>query len=164
MCNDFFLLFNACQLLNCVRAVHGGDGQHVSHITSVKDFNEGPRIQLNITELPARSFNKVLTGKSQRTATYRILTRVRESPETLIHFLCRRSPTSNPSSDQVEVSSALVIWSGFFWKYCYSSGWFRSAVLANADIQQSLNALRASNRFEGWPEAARWMNCPNNFF
>lgn len=79
-------------------------------------------------------------------------------------FLCRRSPTSNPSSGQVEVSSALATWSGFFSKCCYSSGWFRSAVLVNADIQQSLNALRASNRFEGWPEAARWMNCPKNFF
>lgn len=83
--NVFFPLLNACQLLQSVRASHGGDGQHVSHITSVKDFYEGPRIRQNITELPARSFNKVLTGKSEWTAAHRILTRVHESPESLIH-------------------------------------------------------------------------------
>lgn len=108
---------------------------------------------------------KSLEGESERTPTSRILTRVHESPEMLIHFfLCRRSPTSNPSSGQVEISSALTIWCGFLWERCYSSGCFSSAVLANADIQQSLNALRASNRFEGWPEAARWINCPKFFF
>lgn len=82
----FFFLLNACQLLKRVRADHGGDGQHVSHVTSVKDFYEGPRIRQNITEFPARSFNKVPTGKSEWTPTYRILTKVQESPEILIHF------------------------------------------------------------------------------
>lgn len=161
----FFFLLNACQLPKSVRAGHGGDGQHVSHITSVKDFYNGPRIRQNITELPARSFNKVLTGKSEWTPTHRILTMVHESPEILIHFFFAedRRPVI-PVQVRWRVSSALAIWSGFFSNCCYSSGWFRSAVLANGDIQHSLNALRASNRFEGWPEAARWINSPKKIF
>lgn len=136
---------------------------HVSHITSVKNFYEHPRFRQNIIELPACSFNKVLTGKSEWTPTYRILTRVHEPPEMLIHF--------SFAEDFRPVIPVEVRWkfllrwrSGFFSECCYSSGWFRSAVLATADIQHSLNALRASNRIEGWPEAARWINCPKKTF
>lgn len=44
-------LVHSCQILTSVRAGHGGDKKHVSHITSVRDFYEGPRISQNIVEL-----------------------------------------------------------------------------------------------------------------
>lgn len=155
---------NARQLLNQrIRAVVVTDSMfHTSRLSrTFERLQELDKTWVSFLLVPSI---KSLEGKSERTPTSRILTRVHESPEMLIHFFpCRRAPTSNPSSGQVEISSALTIWCGFLWERCYSSGCFRSAVLANADIQQSLNALRASNRFEGWPEAARWINCPKIF-
>lgn len=157
-----FFLVHSCQILTSIRAGHGGGKKHVLHITSVKDFYEGPRISQNIVELLLlRSINCFRGKVSGDEDTHQ---RAQASWNFNPLFLCRRSPTSNPKSGQVESSSALAVWSGFFSKCCYSSELFRSAVLANANIQQSLNALRAPNRFEGWPEATRWMNCPKIFF